>query len=196
MGEEGQRGGARGGEGLGRHRLAGGGGVKRERPGRRQGAKKKPKNSKKCGVEGAKTEKSGKTKKPEQGNKERWAGKEAATKSRSRALQHTANSSKQKNADRQTEKRGSNGRREGRGGRGRGGKGGRGQGGRGQGPKKEGGRGGRQVRQNQGNPGGGMEKDTKHGCHEAFGLQGGGLGGGYLRRILNASRCSPWPGCA
>ena len=30
--------------------------------------------------------------KPERRHKERWAGKEAATKSRSRALQHTVNS--------------------------------------------------------------------------------------------------------
>ena len=184
--------------------------MKRERPGSGGRGPTKTPTAKSDGFEGAKAEKSGKTKETRAGEQRKMGGQRSSNKEQEPSLAAHSEQLKTKNADRQTEKRGSNGRarrvycklakaREGGGesrageekvgrqeGGVKGGQRGTGGNGRAQGPKnsrKEGGRGGkgRQVRQNQGNPGGGLENGHKKRVSRTVWAAGGGLGGGYLR---------------
>ena len=79
-----------------------------------QVGKGRPKNTKKQqkvrGSKGQRPRSQAKPKKPERGNKERWAGQRSSNKEQEPSLAAHSEQLKTKNADRQTEKRGSNGR--------------------------------------------------------------------------------------
>ena len=84
--------------------------MKRERPGSGGRGPTKTPTAKSDGFEGAKAEKSGKTKETRAGEQRKMGGQRSSNKEQEPSLAAHSEQLKTKNADRQTEKRGSNGR--------------------------------------------------------------------------------------